>query len=71
MYRSDQAQMFVSFLILANFIISVASTEVLPPHGSTLARIFETVEDAFTIIFLVELLLNLFICWFRPFFQDL
>eukprot|EP00961_Rhodomonas_salina_P080510 1083277-Rhodomonas_salina.1 len=69
-YMSDYTQMFIASLIILNFILNAASSEILPEDGTHLAMIFEDVEIAFTAIFTLELIINLFVNWWKPFFND-
>ena len=60
------AQTFVAFLLVLNFGINVAETEILEANPETL-RTFDSIDHAFTVFYVLELLLNLFVNWFWPF----
>jgi len=58
-------QTAVAILILANFVSSVVQLQIkLDKHN---ARVFDALDVAFTIIFLLELLLNVATHWFLEF----
>jgi len=58
-------QTAVAILILANFVSSVVQLQIkLDKHN---ARVFDALDVAFTIIFLLELLLNMATHWFLEF----
>jgi hypothetical protein len=63
------AQTFVAVLLVVNFIINVAETEI--PHMDTETRnTFDIIDHCFTIFYVLELLLNLFVNWFWPFARN-
>ena len=57
----------VALLIGANFLINVVQTQIDP--GQELP-VFNTLDLAFSIVFTVELAMNLFCHWWRPFWSD-
>ena len=63
------AQTFVAFLLVLNFGINVAETEILEANPETL-RTFDSIDHAFTVFYVLELLLNLFVNWFWPFARN-
>ena len=60
------AQTFVAFLLVANFWVNVAESEILDMSEETI-QTFETIDHAFTIFYVLELLVNAFVNWFWPF----
>jgi hypothetical protein len=66
-YVSAPFQNLVAVLISVNFIINAAQSELQPEIGSNLDRIFGYIDMAFTIVFAVELGINLIAHWFWPF----
>ena len=60
------AQTFVAFLLVVNFGINIAETEI-PHMTDETKRMFDLIDLAFTIFYVLELLLNLFVNWFWPF----
>jgi hypothetical protein len=63
------AQSFVAVLLVVNFIINVAETEV--QHMETEMRnTFDIIDHSFTIFYVLELFLNLFVNWFWPFARN-
>ena len=69
-YNSPGMQCLGALLILGNFAANVVQFEVLPEEGSPAAHAFAVVEEAFTVLFLLELLFNLFANWFTAFWDD-
>ena len=69
-YNSVPAQAVVGLCILASFITCIVDSQMLPKEGSSLAQTIRALEILFTIIFAVELLVNLFGNFVRPFFAD-
>ena len=60
------AQMFVAVLLVVNFAVNIAETEVSNMDGE-MSNAFDIVDHCFTIFYVLELLLNLFVNWFWPF----
>ena len=60
------AQTFVAVLLVANFGVNVAESEILDMSEETI-QTFETIDHAFTIFYVLELLVNAFVNWFWPF----
>jgi hypothetical protein len=60
------AQTFVAFLLVANFGVNVAESEILDMSEETI-QTFENIDHAFTIFYVLELLVNAFVNWFWPF----
>lgn len=60
------AQTFVAVLLVANFGINVAESEIVDMSEET-KKTFETIDHAFTIFYVLELLVNAFVNWFWPF----
>jgi len=48
-----------ALLIILNFAINIVQHELLPPPGTDLAVRFEQTDKAFTLVFVVELLVNM------------
>ena len=69
-YNSMPAQVVVGLCILASFITCIVDSQMLPKEGSSLAQTIRSLEILFTIIFTVELLVNLFGNFIRPFLAD-
>ena len=66
LYDSDQFQKFVGCILIANFFINIAEAEL----GDAAAPVFEAIDLLFTILYVLELLLNLFVNWWKPFLRD-
>ena len=67
LYFSDKIQIFVGLLILLNFIMGASGAQLLPEEGSELEAAFKVGEWFFAIIFLVELILNMYGSFFWEF----
>jgi len=66
-YESTQFQIFIAALIFFNFIMQCVQMQMLPDNGSDLAKAFEWIENACTVMYLIELLINIFATWFTAF----
>ena len=62
-------QLFVALLLVVNFGVNIAETEI-PDMDEETRRNFDIVDHAFTIFYVVELMLNLFVNWFWPFVNN-
>eukprot|EP00960_Hanusia_phi_P068162 766775-Hanusia_phi.AAC.1 len=69
-YDSNSVQSLVAVLITLNFLANATQSELLPPDGSSLSSFFAVLDDVFTIMFTIELGLNLISHWFWPFVSD-
>ena len=63
-------QVCTSAILLANFVFSIAQTELNLEESSPVASHFDIVEMCFTAVYLMELLGNIFGHWFRAFFRS-
>lgn len=82
LYSSDGFQKFVAVLLLANFCLNVIDAEfaddrlaeMKSKEGSgkyaRIASYFDITDMVFTVFYIIELLLNLFANWWRPFIND-
>lgn len=69
-FNSSPFQMSSALLIFANFLFNVIQNQTLPQEGTAEGKLFEDIDLAFTIIFTVELLMNAYGHWWRPFFTN-
>ena len=69
-YRGETAQILVAILIVANFLVNAAQSEMLPEKGTASDQTFNAIDVFFTWVFFFELLWNLAAHWFWPFFSD-
>ena len=69
-YDSTPCQVLVMTLVMVNFFVSVAEAELVPEPGSALDMRFEVVDNTFTAIFTVELVLNMASHWFWVFVKE-
>ena len=53
-------------LLVVNFGINIAESEI-PGMDEETKQTFDTVDHCFTIFYILELMLNLFVNWFWPF----
>jgi hypothetical protein len=63
-------QVCTSVVLLANFVFSIAQTEMNLEESSTVASHFDIIEMCFTAVYLTELLANMFGYWFKAFFRS-
>ena len=64
---SMEFQTFVAVLLFLNFSLNIYEVEVKPPEGSELEATLESLDVAFTMFYVIELFLNLFVHWWREF----
>jgi hypothetical protein len=69
-YQSDPVQYIVGIFILASYAQAILGAQLLPTPGSSNDDIFKNLELIFTIIFSVELAVNLFGHWWVLFVKD-
>ena len=81
-YDSDGFQKFVATLLLINFCLNVVDAEFSDDREEELksneengkyariAKYFDVTDLVFTAFYIIELLLNLFAHWWRPFIND-
>jgi len=70
---SDRSQMVMGGVIVAAYLSSLISAQILPEENSQAQQILLAVEFVVTVIFTIELALNLFghsNDYLRPFFRD-
>jgi hypothetical protein len=69
-------QQFVGFLWITNFVINIIDTEISTkvtqgsPVNDNQANVFQAIDILFTVCYIFELMLNLFVHWWRPFVTD-
>ena len=64
--NNKHVQVFVAFLIMANFSANVIEKQI-DPTGKRFPTAFKSLEDMFNLIFLVELLVNMYGHWLKRF----
>jgi len=71
-YQSTHTQIFVAVLIGANFLVNVIQKEIdpYPEEYRRYRQLWQDLEDAFNVIFLIELILNWYGKWFFSFWND-
>ena len=68
-YTDVNVQWFVAGLIILNFLVNVTEKEI-DPSGLKYKSTWRVLEHTFNAIFLVELLVNMYSCWCRPFWSS-
>lgn len=68
-YDHKWLQFSIAALIFANFFANILEAQ-LDPFGKDYPEIFLTIEDVFNYIFLVELMVNAYAHWLRPFLRS-
>lgn len=69
-YKSRTFELCVGLMICINFLIIVVETQTLPSPGSELHLIIDAFNWILSLIFAVELVLNIFVNKLRDFCQD-
>ena len=69
-YMSNASQYLWAALIFLNFFIDVIRTQVQPADGSALFRMFDHFDSAISLIFAIELTINILSNWFWDFVSD-
>jgi voltage-gated sodium channel len=70
LYTAKLMQNGVVCVIVLNYLVSVIQVEILPEPGSTGHQVFNVFEWTFNIIFLIELFLNMYAFFLRPFWSN-
>jgi len=69
-YNHNLFQAFVGGLIVGNFVLTAYQLQIHPEEGSQTYDDFELADTVFTIVFTIELAINMLAhCW-SPFWQD-
>lgn len=68
LYNICGCQIIVSVLILSNFVANICKNQTAP--GDSGAQPYRNLDAAFNVVFLFELVLNMWGTWFRPFFRS-
>ena len=69
-YESDKMQYLAGIMIFASYFTSILDSQLQPEKGSVVESNLFIMEILFTVIFTLELLLNMFGSWFWRFFTD-
>lgn len=69
-YDSEYCSCTGAVMVLVNFIANIVQFEMLPVEGSHELHVFQIVEDVFTVLFTLELSMNMIANWFYPFWSD-
>lgn len=69
-YQDDRTQYAIGLVILGSYLMAIANAQMLPDMNAKAEADFYAMELVFTIIFALELAVNLFGSWFQPFVSD-
>ena len=69
-YNNNIIQALVGLLIVGNFMLTATQLQLQPEEGSAQWNYFETGDLIFTLVFAVELVINLTAHWCAPFWSD-
>ena len=69
-YDSELMMSTGAVLVLANFVVNICQFELLPEEGTQLSKAFYVMEEVFTILFAIELSMNMIANWWAPFWSD-
>jgi hypothetical protein len=67
-YHSQTVQVLVGGLIISNFFVECVQRQI-DPHQDHYKVVWQAIEDFFAVAFLIELLVNMYGAWCRPFFS--
>ena len=71
-YHDPRCEMFVALLIASSFLVNVVEVQMNPlQDNNDITPTFEKIDLMFTIVFLLELLVNMISHWFLEFWNDL
>jgi len=68
--QSGPVQMFLSTAILASFVTIIVETQLQPAKEDTASAVFMILDTVYLVLFTIELAMNMFCYWFKPFWQD-
>ena len=69
-YDSNYVQNFVAILLVINFGINVYDAESQPQPGTKTRLLLDEIDNVFTAIYSIELLVNVYTHWFWSFFTN-
>jgi len=70
-YTSKLSEFFFAAIIMATYVTAIVQYQFLPQPDSALGIVRNKLEIFFTIIFAIELMVNLAGNWWRPFARDM
>ncbi len=68
--QSGPVQLFLSSAILASFVTIIVETQLQPVEGEAAFAYFAIIDTVYLIVFTLELAMNMFCYWWRPFWAD-
>jgi hypothetical protein len=68
-YERQTTELVVAGLIFSNFFMQCCQTQI-DPDASTYAKVWTTLEDIFNVAFAIELMVNAYGRWCKPFFRS-
>ena len=69
LYEGDKCQILVAIIISINFLCNVIEKEI-DPQGVLQPHVWRKFEITFNVIFLFELIVNMYARWWKPFWYD-
>lgn len=69
-YTGTEVQVFVACLIFVNFIVNAVEAQIMDKEDEVVQLTFQIFEYFFTVVFTLELVLNMYAFWFFEFFQS-
>mmetsp|Transcript_21259 Transcript_21259/g.48808 ORF Transcript_21259/g.48808 Transcript_21259/m.48808 type:complete len:579 (-) Transcript_21259:171-1907(-) len=69
-YTSTPCQVLVAILIFGNFAANATQFQLVPKEGSSEETLFFIIDLIFSVLFTLELAVNLFAHWLTPFISD-
>ena len=69
-YTSFSVQIGVAALIFGNFLVSALEKQLLPTPDSTAQTVFTIFEWIFCVLFLIELIVNMYGSWLLAFWKS-
>ena len=68
--NSKLCQNCISLLLVTNFVLNVYDSEACHEDGSEMRALLDNADSAFTVIYFLELMVNMYVHWFKSFFTN-
>jgi hypothetical protein len=69
-YTANPTQIYITSVIICNFCLVAAESQIQPAKGTLTARNFATMDYFFSFLFLMDLEVNILAHWFWPFVRN-
>ena len=69
-YNSNLTQFGVGIIIMASYVTAMYQAQMLPEPGGEISNALKVLEVLFTVLFALELVINIIAHWFKEFFND-